>query len=202
MRVWALRQRRALLTAVCLCIGSLAHADVDVEIRGVNDELRSNVLVYLSLARYKGRELDADTVERLHNRVEREVKEALGPFGYYGPSVESQITERGKGDWRAVIQIDPGTPVMMTSVGVRVSGPGATDRVFQRVLERVQLKSGDQLRHAAYQQLKDELQRTAATYGYLDARLTHNELRVDPATHSATPDLELETGERYRFGAT
>ena len=202
MRVWALRQRRALLTALCLCIGPLAHADVDVEIRGVNDELRSNVLVYLSLARYKGRELDADTVERLHNRVEREVKEALRPFGYYGPSVESQLTARGKGDWHALIQIDPGTPVMMTSVGVRVSGPGATDRVFQRVLERAQLKTGDQLRHAAYQQLKDELQRTAATYGYLDARLTRNELRVDPATHSATADLELETGDRYRFGAT
>src|SRR6185503_14904732 len=50
--------------------------------------------------------------------------------------------------------------------------------------------------------LKGDLQRTAATYGYLDARLVRNELRVDPQTRTASAVLELETGERYRFGPT
>ena len=47
-----------------------------------------------------------------------------------------------------------------------------------------------------------DLQRTAATYGYLDAKLIRNELVVDPPNHKANIALELETGERYRFGAT
>ena len=39
-------------------------------------------------------------------------------------------------------------------------------------------------------------------YGYLDARVTKNELRVDPPNHRADVMLELETGLRYRFGTT
>src|SRR5205823_4632162 len=136
------------------------------------------------------------------NRLEREVKDALRPFGYYEPTVMSQISERGKNDWRAIIEIDPGVPVVMGSVDVRVTGPGATDALFERISERPALRPGDRLRHAAYEQIKDDLQRTAATYGYLDARLTRSELRVDPTNHSATVALELATGERYRFGPT
>ena len=52
------------------------------------------MLAYLSFERYKkgGAELSADTVERLHNRVEREVQAALRPFGYYEPQVESDAS--------------------------------------------------------------------------------------------------------------
>ncbi len=68
-----------------------AATAVDVEVHGVDDELRDNVLAYLSFERYKkgGAELTADTVERLHERVEREVDAALRPFGYYEPQVQS-----------------------------------------------------------------------------------------------------------------
>ena len=48
--------------------------------------LRANVLAYLSFDRYrKSESLSADALERLHNRVEREVAAALKPFGYYEP---------------------------------------------------------------------------------------------------------------------
>ena len=82
------RRRRAPWIAACLLAAPLAHgASVNIEMRGVDDELRDNVLAYLSFERYKkgGAELTSDTVERLHNRVEREVQSALRPFGYYDP---------------------------------------------------------------------------------------------------------------------
>ena len=41
-----------------------------------------------------------------------------------------------------------------------------------------------------------------SNYGYLDARLLRNELRVDPPNHKADAVLEMETGLRYRFGTT
>src|SRR5262249_18046029 len=37
---------------------------------------------------------------------------------------------------------------------------------------------------------------------YFDAKLIRNELVVDPPNHTANVALELETGERYRFGTT
>src|SRR6266436_4293597 len=97
---------RAAVVLMCLTLCSLARANVTVEIRGVDDELRSNVLSYLSFERYKKTtDLSADTIQRLHDRVEREVQSALRPFGYYEPKVHSDLTEGGKGEWRVTIDI-------------------------------------------------------------------------------------------------
>ena len=197
--------RRAPGLLLCLLAAPLAHAaSVTVDVHGVEDEVRDNVLTYLSFERYRrgGVELNADTVERLHNRVEREVDAALRPFGYYEPKVESTVSEQGRGDWRVVINIDPGTPVLVDHIDVRVDGPGESDPLFQRILNNLPLHKGDRLSHAAYDAIKADLQRTAATYGYMDAKLIRNELVVDPPNHIANIALELETGERYRFGAT
>jgi translocation and assembly module TamA len=197
--------RRAPGLLLCLLAAPLAQAaGVTVEVRGVEDEVRDNVLAYLSFERYRrgGVELNADTVERLHNRVEREVDAALRPFGYYEPKVESTVSEQGRGDWRVVINIDTGTPVLVDHIDVRVDGPGESDPLFQRILNNLPLHKGDRLSHAAYDAIKADLQRTAATYGYMDAKLIRNELVVDPPNHIANIALELETGERYRFGAT
>jgi len=200
---WARWNGRAWLAAMCLARLPLANANIDVDIRGVDEQLRTNVLAYLSFDRYKKRtDLTTDTVERLHNRVQREVESALRPFGYYEPRVESEVQDLGHGDWRVTIDIDPGTPVLIDKVDVRVNGPGATDPLFERITDKPALHSGDRLSHAAYEAVKSDLQRTAATYGYLEAKLTRNELVVDPKSHTANVTLEMQTGERYRFGPT
>ncbi len=191
--------------ALCLllCLSRPAHAGVDVEIRGIEDPLRANVLAYLSFERYKrSDDVSRDTLERLHNRVDREVQSALRPFGYYEPHVHSELTEVKRGDWHVTIDIDPGKPVLMEAVDVKVTGPGATDPLFLRITSKLPLRPGDRLDHSAYDALKSDLQRTAATYGYLDAKMTRNELIVDPKHYSAKAELELQTGDRYRFGDT
>ena len=197
--------RRARGLALCLLAAPLAHAaGVTVEVRGVNEELRTNVLAFLSFERYRkgGVELNADTVERLHNRVEREVQSALRPFGYYEPQVESKVTDLGRGEWRVSVNINPGRPVLLEHIEVSVKGPGASDPLFQRILRHLPLHDGDRLNHGTYEEIKTDLQRTAATYGYLDARMTRNDLVVDPPNYKANAALELDSGERYRFGAT
>ncbi len=202
------RRHRRTPVAVLLCLlaaPQLPAADaVNVDVRGVDDELKQNVLAYLSFERYQkaGSDLTADTVERLHNRVEREVDSALRPFGYYEPKVNSTVTHEDNGTWRVVIDIQPGQPVILDKVDVSVTGPGETDELFRRILRRNPLKKGERLNHKTYEDLKAELQRTAATYGYLDAKLTQNFLVVDPPNHTANVLLELDTGARYRFGKT
>jgi translocation and assembly module TamA len=134
--------------------------------------------------------------------VEREVQSALRPFGYYEPQVESSVSDLGHGDWRVTININPGKPVLVANIDVRVDGPGESDPLFQRIRQHLPLHDGERLSHPAYESIKTDLQRTAATYGYLDARLIRNELVVDPPNHKANIALELDTGERYYFGAT
>ena len=198
-------RRRAPWLLLCLLACTLARAaGVDVQVHGVDDQLRANVLAFLSFERYRrgGVELNAETVDRLHNRVEREVTAALRPFGYYEPKVESTVTDLGRGDWRVDINIDPGPPVIVQRMEVRVTGPGQNDPLFQRILQNLPMHVGDRLDHQSYESIKSDLQRTAATFGYLDARLTRNEMLVDPPNHTADIALELDTGPRYRFGAT
>ncbi len=195
---------RCLLLVLCALAPAPAQADIDIEIHGVEGDLRGNVLAYLSFERYKTRDrLRADTIERLHERVEREVRSALRPFGYYDPTVKSSVEPRDNGeDWRVRIDIEPGEPVVLETVDVSVTGPRAGDPVFRDILAHLPLRRGERLDHATYEKVKSDLQRSAASYGYLDARFTRNELLVDPPEHTASAFIAFETGERYRFGPT
>ncbi|MBS0367384.1 MAG: BamA/TamA family outer membrane protein [Proteobacteria bacterium] len=197
---------RGLAAAALLAVllPAATQAGVEVNVSGVDDELRANIVAYLSFERYRkgGVELTADTVERLHNRVEREVQSALRPFGYYEPKVESSVSEHGHGNWSVDVHVEPGTPVRVQHIEVQVDGPGAGDPLFRRILEHLPLHEGERLNHASYEAIKTDLQRTAATYGYLDARMVRNELLVDPPQHTARIALRFTTGERYRFGKT
>ena len=165
---------------------------------------RRNVLVLLSVERYKDRErIEPDAVNRLFRRVDDEVRSALRPFGYYDPKISASLTPEDKEhDWRVHIRVDVGPPVLIDTVDVSVHGPGAEDETFTRIIAAPGMRHGERLEHAAYEQLKGNLQRAAATYGYLDARMVHSELAVDTLQRRANIHLELDTGERYRFGAT
>jgi translocation and assembly module TamA len=186
-----------------LFAGPLARAGVTITISGVSDPLRKNVLAYLSFARYQSsKHLTPDTVDRLQNRIGREVQSALRPFGYFAPTVHSQVTPSGAGNWQVTIAIDPGQPVILSKVDVRVVGPGAASPLFTRITSKLPFHAGERLDQAKYEGVKSDLLRTAATYGYLDATLTRHELLVNPAAHTASIALELQTGVRYRFGAT
>jgi translocation and assembly module TamA len=201
------RLRRAsgalVLLLGCAFASPQVRAGVTITVTGVNDPLRSNVLAYLSFARYqRTKSLTPDTVDRLESRIGREVQSALRPFGYFQPTVHSSVTASGPGNWQVKIAIDPGQPVILQSVSVKVIGPGARSRRFERITSSLPLHAGSPLNEAAYDGVKSDLLRTAATYGYVDAKLTRHELLVNPTAHTASIALELQTGVRYRFGDT
>ena len=205
------RQTGPARAGVCLlmlaCLASLAPpaaAAIRIEVNGVDTILRRNVLALLSLERYKDRDrIEPDAVSRLFRRVDGEVRDALRPFGYYAPTIRSTLTpEDQQHNWRVQIDIQQGEPVLLDNVSVVIRGAGATDPVFEHVAANHALVKGARLEHAAYERVKTDLQSAAATFGYLDARLLRNELQVDPQAHRANVLLELDTGERYYFGAT
>lgn len=192
----------AQLALLALATTPAPAAEIEVEVQGVDGALRDNVLAFLSLSRFSGfAEIDQDVVDRLARRAEREAAQALRPFGYYSPRIAVQ-TEPVAGGWRAVVAIEPGEPVVLVAADVRVTGPGQDEPFLAAALAASPLKPGQRLNHAAYEQTKGDLQRTAASHGYLDASWRRAELAVDVDRLEARATLELETGERYRFGPT
>ena len=192
------------LLAACLTglMCQQAQSNISIDVNGIDGDMKRNVLTFLSLQRYADRrDLDADTVERISQRATPEVKAALKPFGYYDPTVNATLAREGN-DWRATITVNPGEPIVLRDVDLQIKGPGAKDRIFSAALARSTLKVGEQLNHAAYERVKGDLERSAASFGYLDAKLERHELLVDPKGKSASAHLLLETGTRYRFGET
>lgn len=193
----------ALLLAAALVLASAAaQAGIDVKVEGVDGAVEGNVRAFLSLQRYAGMsDLEASTVERLGQRAEREVRAALVPFGYYEPTVTTEVKPAGSG-WTAVVRIEPGPVVTLVAATVTISGPGRDEPFLRAVLAASPLQPGKPLRHADYDAIKGDLQRVAAAHGYLDASFAQADLAVDVGRHEARAGIELATGERYRFGAT
>jgi translocation and assembly module TamA len=178
-----------------------AHAAIKVELRGVDDDVKRNVQTFLSVERYRERDdIDADTANRLFNRIDGEVREALRPFGYYEPEVHAQLKPQDKG-WLIDIDVVPGEPVRVRHVAIVIEGQGADDPVFESIRAQRSLREGARLNHGTYEAVKGELIRAAISNGYVGARLVPNPLLVDVANHSARIDLVIETGPRYNFGA-
>ncbi len=192
----------ALLACATGLLSHQAAADISIEVTGIDGDMKRNVLTFLSLQRYAARDdLEADTVDRISQRAPSEVRSALRPFGYYDPKVTSTLSREGN-RWRARIEVDPGAPVIVKQVDLQITGPGENDRIFKAALARSTLKVGQQLNHADYERVKGDLERSAAAFGYLDAKLERHELIVDPKGLGASAHLLLDTGQRYRFGAT
>ncbi|MDQ2640402.1 MAG: BamA/TamA family outer membrane protein [Pseudomonadota bacterium] len=191
-----------LLAALLALAAAPASADIDVEVTGVDGELQGNVLVYLSVQRYSKRDdIDADTLQRLCDRVDGEVKSALRPLGYYEPQVRATCTPRRNGG-QVRIEVTPGEPVRVRELKIAVEGPGADDPVFDGIRNQTLLREGTRLHHGAYERVKGEMTRAADENGYLTARLLDDDARmlVDPQSHTAGIKLVLDTGPRYHFG--
>ena len=84
---------------------------------------------------------------------------------------------------------------------MQVLGPGADNPSLNAIAAKLPLRPGDRLNHAAYEDhQRGDLTRTAATLGYLDAKLTGTNWWSTRRTIAGERGaLVLETGFRYRF---
>jgi translocation and assembly module TamA len=195
-----------LLGPVLLAAGSGTAGAADagrirIEVDGVEREVADNIRAFLTLTRYLDREDVTDAqVRRLADRAVDEAADAMRPFGYYEPVIRSR-TSRDDTRWIVRLRVKPGEPVMMESVDVRITGPGAEESALLAVAKSSALQPGSRLHHPTYDRLRNDLLRVARDIGFLDAELTRRELVVNPPARAAAAYLELETGGRYRFGA-
>src|SRR5262245_29092675 len=117
------------ICTVLLCSFSVAafaarvkKETVDVEVVGVKDEIKDNILAHLSIAKLNDEAdeqasgtavvIPEDRVRRLHGAAPAEVEEALQPFGYYEPEVRSTLQRSNKG-WVARYDVSEGEPTLL-----------------------------------------------------------------------------------------
>jgi len=197
---------------------STGDATPELEIRGIEDALLSNVRTHLSL----GRDACNTPLWRIHRHYGEalnDIKPALQALGYYRPVVEKRLilpcptVESGdatkqetapegckKDCWSAQFTIDPGEPVLVTAIEVMVQGEAQDDPAFHALREALPIRKGDVLNHEHYERIKNDITALAESLGYLDGHFTAHALRVDPENLQAMIHIAYDSGPRYRFG--
>ncbi|KAB2888548.1 MAG: outer membrane protein assembly factor, partial [Desulfobulbaceae bacterium] len=179
---------------------SAAAVSVDVEVKGVEDALRDNILSRLKIFLHKdSRRLTAYEIRRLHRQAEADIGKALAPFGYYAPTVVGDLTQEGE-KWKAVYTVSQGEPVRVTAVRVETEGQGREE--MTAAAKAFPLRIDDVLDQSIYEKGKKELVRSALKAGYITARFSRQELRINRERKTGEVDLVLDTGPRYMFGQT
>ncbi|HMN43573.1 MAG TPA: BamA/TamA family outer membrane protein [Povalibacter sp.] len=198
MRMTGTRARWLALPLMLAMTG--AQAKIAIDIPDTTPVIETNVRAFLSLTRYADRtDVTPDVMARLQRRIVSEARRALEPLGYYEPEVSYDTVRNGE-DWKVTIHVTPGRPVRLSEVSIDAIGAGKDERALREVIEAQDLKPGLRLNHGTYDGVKGALIRAARNEGYLDAKLTKNDLLIDKKERRATVALEVDTGERYHYG--
>jgi translocation and assembly module TamA len=194
-----LHRRRSLLLVPLLLLTGLAHANVQLVVDGIDDPLRAAAIDGLSLSAYRTRTVSAAQVRRLYERAPDEVRTALRPYGYYEAQTTGDLQQSGD-DWRVTLHVQPGQPVLVTSVDVTLDGVAETIPAIRRARLAIEQLRDKPLNDGTYDDARDTLSAQLTAYGYLDARLTTHRVEVTRGAHSAAIHLAWKVGPRYRFG--
>ena len=180
----------------------LAQVDITIEVKGVSGVLAENVRLFLSIEQQKKHELFSEgRMHRLHKKATQEITLALQPFGYYKPTVKTELTQLGKHSWQASYTINPGPPLPVGGYEFTLSGEMNRDPFIQTELKSLHLQEGDVFDHSKYDAIKSALTKLAAERGYFDARFIRHIVEIDLDAYEARVTLAYDSGARYHFGS-
>ena len=173
---------------------------VTVVLSGLGQKLHAHVLSYLDISRVQGdASLSLARLQRLHDKAPAQIKTALQVYGYYQASVKASLTQEGD-HWLATYSVEPGDPIRVQSVDVKVEGEGRNNAALKAALAKFPLAQDQIFEHPGYDQARDTLFRIAIQQGFLDAQFTRREAVVDLRTYTVAIILHLQSGQRYYFG--
>ncbi len=187
------------LSLLCfLLTGPAMAAEPSIELIGVSDALRDNMLAGLSLAT-ESCDAPAWRVKRLFRRADEELSRAARALGYYRITLDKKLQFKPP-CWQANFTIDPGRQLLLDQVTIRIEGEAEADPAFKKLLRNTPVRPGSPVHHGHYETLKANIESLASERGYFDGRFVRRELRVEPAADKAAVLLHYLSGPRYRIG--
>ncbi len=191
------------LVAILICPSVAWSAPVvTVDLKGLKKELAENVSFYLTIEQQKDHPLlTTARIQRLHENAPQQIKEALAPYGFYKPSIRSELKEEETEHWRATYTVDAGPPLPVGEFDFALSGEAKDDPRFKELTASLPIGIGKTLNHMDYEAVKSSLVNLAAERGYFDARFLKQEILIDLQAYHAIVRLHFQSGPRYRFGS-
>jgi len=201
VRCWRLIPTGILL---CLSILSVPQANAQafaVEIVGAG-ELAPLLQEHLTLTRLaRDGRTRPEEWQRLVRATPQQMAELLATEGYFSPQIDSQLVADGD-DWVARFHVQLGEPVRIAEVRIDFNGALAmTDAERVAGLRAAwPLVRGERFRQQAWQAAKDVLLGDLLVRDYPAARITGSVARIDPENHSASLQVNIDSGPAFTFG--
>ena len=194
------------LLAFSLCllaVSSLtAEERLQIVVEGLEGDVMENVEAALVPPPGLVREgkVEALWLKRFEQEVPGRVLQAMEPFGYYSPQVETSVEKSEEGSYVMKVNVAPGLRVRIAEVNLKIQGAGEKEPALNKFVAEFPLRVGDPLLHVKYEEAKSRFISKCVDLGYLDGAFIIREVKVSKAQARAELTLVLETGHRYYFG--
>lgn len=187
---------RRFTSAFVLLISScsaFAQSELVVKVKPANNALKANVEGYIgSLG-----DRDEEALLRFKRGAIEQALKASQAVGYYQPTIDAEV--KAGDPPRLELSIDPGEPVHLRNVTVRVEGPASSLKAFQ-IPASDDLKPGAVLNQGNYEDAKRMILNRALRYGFFEGKFLKHEVLVDPKGGFADINLVYDSGPRYTLG--
>ncbi|MFA0166289.1 POTRA domain-containing protein [Vibrio breoganii] len=166
---------------------ALARPSIDIE--GLSDESATNLDYYIESV---GEPVAFNFTQSKWRSI---VSEALTPLGFYN----FNIAIEKKGGDKLILNIDPGSPMLIAQSDINIVGEAKSDADFIDALKVSSLDVGQQLNHKNYDDLKSRLRTLALQKGYFDSgpRYRFGEITI---VHSQIDLPRLESLKPFKRG--
>ncbi|KIY41270.1 membrane protein [Pseudomonas sp. 10-1B] len=174
------------------------QSELLVKVKPANKALKANVEGYIGTLGDR----DEEALLRFSRGAQEQARKAAQALGYYQARIDTEVKPASEADHspQLIISIDPGEPIRLRNVTVRIEGPASEMKAF-RVPDSKALRAGEQLNHGHYEDAKRLIQNQASRYGFFSGRFSRQRLAVDPQAGVADIELVYQSGPRYRLGA-
>jgi translocation and assembly module TamA len=188
----------------CLCYGAnLAWADsLSYSVQGVSGDILTNIdnRLKASLAQL-GDQPSAAEITQWYRQAPEQIQTAMQPFGYFRARISPQLTQTRDSKWQALFIVHPGARLPVRYVTIELQGQGQFDAALREWKQDFPLRPGEPLVTKAYQQAKRQFFRITDREGYLAAKFTTAEIRIDRLEYYADIILIADTGPRHYYGS-
>jgi translocation and assembly module TamA len=169
------------------------------DVKGVSGDALKNVTARLVIEWRDVNIEGAGSVERFAQASQQAVKDAMAPYGYYQPQMHVAV-KQGRNGPVILYVIEPGQPIKISDVDVRIEGEGGQNKKILRAVEQFPLKRGEIFNSESYVAARDKLFDVISNEGYIKAQTNESKVYVDSAKHTAVIRLIVTTHARYYFG--
>jgi len=141
-------------------------------------------------------ETSLQALNRFLPNIRQQVSRAGRALGYYHLTQQTDFIA-GDNCWQLQISVVTGEPLYIENVNIALA---SDEDLFESTLNSLPLQPNTQLNHGLYERIKSNLSARAVELGFMSARFTSSELRLDLQSNTANVDIAFDPGTRYRFG--